>query len=228
MTPRWPAALATDHAPHLLPLLFAAALIGGLAIQARLMPLRPILMEIPSTIGIAPGAAPQESLAPEPPISPAIVPSSVLPSESQPSDSSPSSGEISSAGPAFVTERQSEAWSDRLPREIEPDGASGNVKIRSRQPTSISLLVASIMQSLKRIHPLAPPRSLAAVGMRTRVSAAQNRSTFRSTARANVPKPSLAGWGVGGPAPQRAILGGPTPLAARYAPSINGMTLRRP
>jgi hypothetical protein len=205
-------------------LLFAAALLGTLAIQARLMPLRPISMEIPSTAGIAPGAAPQESLAPEPPASPALVRASVLPSESQPSDPSPSSREASSGGPAFVTDRPPAAWTDRLPREIGPDGASGNVKIRSKQPTAISSLVASIMQSLKRLHPLAPPPAKAAAATQAMINAGRNRPPLRSS----VPKPRLAGWGLGGPVPQRAVLGGPAPLAARYAPSINGMTLRRP
>lgn len=185
-------------------------------------------MEIPPTAGIVPGAAPQESVAPKSPVPLAPASPSVLPSESQPPDALPMSREASSAGPAAAAGRQSEVWADRLPRDIGAEGAAGNLKTHARQPTAISTLVASLLQSLKRLHPLAPPPAKAALGTQLKINAAKTRATIRSPTLASAPKPSLAGWALGGPAPRPAALGGPTPLAARYAPSINGVTLRRP
>jgi hypothetical protein len=212
----------------LLPFLFAAALLGGMALQGKLMPLKPSPMEIPATVGIAPGAAPQQSVAPEPRlllVAPVLSP--VLPTESRPSDSSPGSRDESSAGPVGISARSSDTWTDRLPRGLAPEGFSGNLNIRSRQPTPISALVAGLLLSLKRVHPLAPPHANAALAPRPRIAIVQNRAALSSASLASAPKPSLAGWVLGGAAPQRAPLGGPASLAARYAPSISGMTVRR-
>jgi hypothetical protein len=84
----------------------------------------------------------------------------------------------------------------------------------------ISSLLANLSQSLKRLHPLTAPRAKA-------IALPPIKKPIKSGFGTN-PRPvnpSLAGWGLGGAAPRRNILGGPTPLAMHYAPSINGSTI---
>jgi hypothetical protein len=226
MIPRWSVPLASDRSLQLLPFVLGAALLAGMAMQATLMAPRQIAIDIPSTIGTPPGAAPQESVATARPASPVARPAPVLPSESVPSDFPLSSAAPSSAETALGVRRtfpSTDAWTARLPREIEGGGGAGNITIRSKQTTAISSLVANILQSLKRIHPTAAQRVKTALGNPSSIKASQVHTRLGLAAIAAAPKAGLAGRGLGGAAPPRASLGGPAPLAARYAPSIGGV-----
>ena len=77
---RLSASLADDRSLQWLPLILVAVALG--VMQAGLLPVRPIALDIPSTLGVLPGAAPEESIAPPSP-APVAVPSAILPSESQ-------------------------------------------------------------------------------------------------------------------------------------------------
>jgi hypothetical protein len=223
MTPRRPIMLTTGRGPQLLPFALVAVVIGGMAIQSRLLPAQYVPIEIPSTAGIAPGTAPQESVAP-----PTVAaPVQVLPSESMPVANSSALSDTSvatAAGGARTTEK----WADRLPREavVEDDAGAGNLALhpKQKQPTAITALLANIMASLKRLHPIAPPpvKLLAARGPKPAPNRLKTGPAHVTVASAN---PHLAGWTLGGPIAPRAVLGGPTPFSARFAPSLNGATL---
>jgi hypothetical protein len=109
-----------------------------------------------------------------------------------------------------------------LPRAVAPDGGAGNINIRTKQPNAISSLLANILRSLKRLHPASPPSAKA---IAARLHATPSLVKPRVPAMASTPKPSLAGAALGGAASHRDILGGPAPLAARYATSLNGLTM---
>ena len=231
MISRWSAALTSERSLQLLPFAIAVALLG--AMQTRLLPVRPIRMEIPSSIGIPPGAAPQESIAPMTAARP-VEPTQVLPRESMPTASAPTNAEPSSATAALGAQRAfphagtaEDAWVDRLPREIGTEGAAGNIKARAKQPTAVAALIAGILQSLKRIHPSAvlPAKALAAkmAGVKT----TQTHIRLVVPIRANTARPNLPGGEIGGAAPLRNVLGGPAPIAARYAERIDGTSVDR-
>jgi hypothetical protein len=222
MIRRWPAALTRDRSLQALPFVVAAVLLG--AMQARLLPVRPIQFDIPSTSGIPPGAAPKESMAPPAPV---VAPAPVLPSESVPSETSPSASDVSSAiAPgARRTTPVTDAWTDHLPRQLAPAGGAGNINTRSRQPNAITVLVTSLMRSLKRIHPIMLTRTKAMAAKTLKLGTEQNRIKVGPPAIANAPKSSLAGWALGGAAPRRPGLGGATSQAAKYAPIISGLSV---
>jgi hypothetical protein len=214
-----------SRALQALPLVLAAAVLA--AMPATLLPVRPIPLDIPSTIGV--GAAPEYSVAP---ISRSVAPAAttVLPSESQPPATSSPEAELGSGGAAPGAQRilaetkgASEVWADRLPRTAAAGEASGNLKLHTRQPTAISTFVASIMKSLSRLRPTA---TLSAKALAQRMAALKplpkHSTELLLPTRAPPPKPNLAGWAIGGTAPQRNILGGPASLAARYEPFVSG------
>jgi hypothetical protein len=223
------ASLAGDRSLQWLPLVLVAVALG--VMQARLLPVRYVPLDIPSTLGVAPGAAPEESIAP-PLSAPVSTPSVVLPSESQPPAEAPSAELGSGAGAPGAqrvlpkAEGAAAVWSDRLPRAAGAEEGVGNLRIHARQPTAVSTLVASIVKSLNRIHPSAV---LSAKALAERMAMLKPppqpfaRAMLLST-RAQPPKPHLTGWAVGGAAPQHNILGGPAFYAPRYAPVINGAT----
>jgi hypothetical protein len=216
MTPRWLAEIDTDLSLQALPFLFAAAVLACIAMQARLLPVRVVPLAVPSTIGIPPGAAPQESIAPPA----AVLSTPVLPSESLPTDPLVSLAEASL--PATPSGRATDAWADHMPRRAALAAGAGNINVRAGQPTAISSLVANILRSLKRIHPIVPPRARTVTAT---LKAMQNPAKLRVAAMTSTPKPSLAGWGLGGPVPRRGMLGGPAPLAGRYAANLDGLTM---
>jgi hypothetical protein len=91
-------------------------------------------MEIPSTVGIPPGAAPQQSAAARP--APAFAQRSpVLPSESAPVDTPPS---MSDPGAMVGPERRMPltgeigpvSWTDHLPQAIAAAGGAGNIRFQ--------------------------------------------------------------------------------------------------
>ncbi len=210
-----------------LPLVLAAAALA--AMQAALLPVRPIHLEVPSTIGL--GAAPEHSVAPV--SRSAAQASSVLPNESQPPAATLPATELASGAAAPGAQRSvpetkdaSEAWADRLSRAAAAVEASGNLKLHAKQPTAISTFVASIIKSLSRLHPGAAA-SAQALAERIAVKPQARRAATALPTRAVPAKPNLAGWALGGAAPQRNILGGPAPLAARYAPIVSGASVPR-
>lgn len=219
--------IAGNLSLQFLPLVLAAVMLG--IMQARLLPVRYVPLDIPATLGFPAGAAPQESIAPPSPAA-AATPPVVLPGESQP-PAEVSAAELGSGAAAPGAERvlpqaegASAMWTDRLPRTAGAEEGAGNLNIHARQPTAISTLVASIVKSLSRIHPSA---ALSAKALAERLAMLKPppkplaRVTLLPT-KAQPPKPNLAGWAVGGAAPQRNTLGGPAFYAPRYAPVING------
>ena len=221
------AAIARDRSLQFLPLVLAAVVLG--IMQARLLPVRYVALDIPPTLGTPPGAAPEQSVAPPSPAL-ATTPPVVLPSESQPPAEAPSAELGSGTGAPGAqrvlpqAEGSAAVWTDRLPRAAGAEEGAGNLKIHARQPTAVSTLVASIMKSLSRIHPSAV---LSAKALAARL--AMLKPPPKPFARvallptgAQPPKPNLTGWAVGGATPRRNILGGPAFYAPRYAPVING------
>jgi hypothetical protein len=222
LTPRRAAALA-DRAPQILPLILAAVLLA--IMQARLLPVRPVALNLPSTIDTPPGAAPEQSVAPPTPL-PATLVTQVLPAESEPpaaatpstAPNSDATAERMPAGPGGA------AWSDRLPRATPAEGA-GNLNNRTKQqPTAITTLVTSIMKLLQRIHPGTAPSAKELAARLTPLKTPPKRIPLITPTRAFPPKPNLAGWALGGATAPRGILGGPAQLATRYAPIIDGAT----
>jgi hypothetical protein len=229
---RLSASLADDRSLQWLPLILAAVALG--AMQARLLPVRPIALDIPSTFGVPPGAALEESIAPPSP-APVAAPSMILPNESQAPAVSLPSGELGSGAAVPGAQRLSpeaaggaEAWADHLPRFAGIAEGSGNLVIHNKQPTAVSTLVASMVKSLSRLR---PSGVLTAKALAERIAALK--PPLKHTAqpllptRAPPPRAGLAGWAVGGAAPQHDILGGPALFASRYAPVINGATAGR-
>jgi hypothetical protein len=219
--PRWPNAFAAARGLQLLPFALVSLVLGGMVIQSRLLPVRYVPLDLPSTAGIAPGAAPQESIPP-----PTIAtPTRALPSESMPVASSLTSSETSVATAAEGA-RSTQKWTDRLPREagVEEEAGAGNLALhpKQNQPNAITSLLANIMRSLKRLHPTAPPIKLPATHNPKLATSRAPVGSPRVVAAAN---PHLMGWTLGGPTAPRGILGGPTPLGARFAPSLNGATI---
>jgi hypothetical protein len=219
--PRWPVAFFAGLGPQLLPIALVTVVVGGMAIQSRLLPVRYVPIEIPSTAGIAPGTAPQESVPP-----PTVVaPIQVLPSESVPIVSSPTLSETSAAT-AGEGARSTEKWTDRLPRAAanEDDSGAGNLALhlKQKQPSAITSLLDNIIRSLKRLHPTTTPVKLATTHSPNPAINHVKTGAPRVAAAAN---PHLAGWTLGGPVAPRYVLGGPMPLAARFAPALNGATL---
>jgi hypothetical protein len=191
--------------------------LAAMALQVRLWPRQPALF-IPPTLGTPPGAAPQQSVAP--PQTPAtFAPSAVLPSESAPPQSLPSADQPSSA--TMATRPEPSLWTDRLPRADGLEAGAGNIRARSKQPTVITTLIAALLRSLKRVDLGAPAHLKAAALHPPKPAAPQNHAAPVSAIAPHT------GGTVGGAAPRPAALGGPTPLAARYAPSINGAAIGR-
>jgi hypothetical protein len=220
MTGRWLAMLTRDRSLQALPFVVSAAVLG--AMQARLLPVRPIQFDIPSTGNILPGAAPQEAMAPPTPLA---IRAPALPSESVPGEVVPSASDTSSGAIAPGARRAvPDDWADRLPLALAPTGGSGNINMRSKQPNAISVLVTSLMRSLKRLHPIVQLRAKTIAAESLRLTTVQNRLKAGPPAIANAPKPSLAGFVLGGPAPHHVALGGGAPSAAKYAPTVNGLT----
>jgi hypothetical protein len=225
LTPRRAATLAANRAPQILPLILAAVLLA--IMQARLLPVRPVPLNLPSTIGTPPGAAPEQAVAPPTPL-PATLVTQALPVESEPptatapstAPSSDATAERMPAGPGGA------AWSDRLPRvtATSTEGA-GNLNNRAKlQPTAVTTLVTSIMKSLQRIHPSAAPSAKELTARLAPLKTPPKRIALTTPTRAFPPKPNLTGWALGGATAPRGILGGPAQLANRYAPTINGAT----
>jgi hypothetical protein len=224
MTPRWLTVLGPERALQLLPFLFGVALIGGMALQARLMQPHAIAFDLPTTSGILPGAAPQQSVAPEERLPPRAAPASVLPTDSRPpapplNTTEPEAG--AAPGAVRVEPAATGAWADRLPRSIPAEGGAGNLNIKSKQqPTAMSALIASLMQSLKRLHPLTLQRAKPVANpLATKPLLHQARPALTAS------RPAPVRGTLGGAASLRAGLGGPAPMAARYAPAINGATV---
>lgn len=222
MIPRWPIAFASGRGLQLLPFAVVVVVVSGMAIQSRLLPVRYVPLDLPSTAGVTPGAAPQESLPP-----PTITePIQVLPSESLPAVSSST---LSETGVATAAEgaRSTEKWADRLPRAAtaEEEAGSGNLTLHPKQqrPSAITSLLANIMRSLKHLHPTTPP-SIKALATHN-PKPAPDRAKIEPPRAVAAANPHLMGWTLGGPIAPRNVLGGPTPLAARFAPSLNGATL---
>jgi hypothetical protein len=220
--PRWPIALTAGRGLQLLPFALATVIVGGMALQSRLLPVRYVPIEIPSTAGMSPGAAPQESV-PSPTVA---APIQVLPSESMPAENSSA---LNETGVATAAEgaRAPGKWADYLPREtaIEEDTGAGNLMLhpKQRQANAISSLLANIMRSLKRVHPTALPSIKVLATHNPRL--APNRAKIEMPRIAAAANPHLMGWTLGGPVAPRDFLGGPAPLGARFAPSVNGATL---
>jgi hypothetical protein len=123
--------------------------------------------------------------------------------------------------------RSTEKWADHLPRAaaIEDDAGAGNLALhpKQRQPDAITTLLSNIMRSLKRLHPTAlPPVKMLAARSPKLAPNHTKTEPPRIVAAAN---PHLMGWTLGGPVATRNSLGGPAPLPARLAPSLNGATL---
>ncbi len=230
---RLSASLAADRSLQWLPLVLVAVALG--AMQDRLLPVRPIALDIPSTFGVPAGAAPEESIAP-PLLAPVAVPSVILPSESQAPAVSLPSGELGSGAAVPGAQHLSpqatggaEAWTDRLPRVAGIAEGSGNLVIHNKQPTAVSTLVASMVKSLSRLR---PSGVLTTKALAERIAALKPPLKHSAQpllpTRAPPPKANRAvGWAVGGAAPQHNTLGGPALFASRYAPVINGATAGR-
>jgi hypothetical protein len=213
MTPLRPLSMAVDRAT--LPLILClAAVFAAMALQVRLWPRQPALF-IPPTLGTPPGAAPQQSVAPQTPV--VFTPSAVLPSESPPPQSLPNVDQPSSAMMAGRSEPS--LWTDRLPRADGLDAGAGNIKAKPKRPTMITTLIGALLRSLKRVDLGAPAHVKMAALHPPQPVVPQNHVPPVSTI---APHP---GWTLGGAAPRPVALGGPTPLAARYAPRINGAAL---
>jgi hypothetical protein len=207
-------ALAADRVAQLLPFLFTALLLAGLAMQAKLLPIKPMPMEFPSSAGILPGAAPQESVAPASATLSFDAPPAVLPRESVPDENSAIFPEPSVAMIAPNAAGALLSPSLGLP-------GSGNLTIRSNRPHAVSALALNLLQTAQRVR--ATMRSRANAVRRPAAPKAQQTAAKRAAPLAAAAKASLPVSGLGGAAGSWGGLGGPAPMAA----SINGTTMRR-
>jgi hypothetical protein len=229
---RWSTALSMDRSLPLLPFLFAVALAAGLALRDR--PPKPIPIDFPSLIGIPLGALPQEAVAPKPLDLPTAPPTAVSPIEAVPPESPLTSTEPSSAATAPGAQRTLPAaragpdtWTDHLPRAIGAESGAGNINLRPKQRTVVATLVGTILKSLQRIRSTALGNAKPAARHLPMTQPAQNHAKLRQTATIAAPRPNFTSGSLGGPAPQRAVLGGPVPWPARYASNLDGSNLRR-
>jgi hypothetical protein len=231
LMPHWSAGMASDRSLQFFPFLAGALLLGTIAFQARLLPSRQAIMEIPSTLGVPAGAAPQQSAAARNLEPASIPPSPVLPSESMAADTPPNASELGvPAAPERRIPLTGEAgpgsWTDHLPQASAAAGGAGNIRLQTKQPTALSTLVANLVQSVRRLHAAATPPIRPARGLQSVNKTAQGPAKPKMPVTMP-PTIGVARGGLGGPTPVRPVLGGPHPLAANYAPSINGTGLRR-
>ncbi len=218
-----PAALARDRIAPLLPFLFAALLCAGLAMQAKLLPVKPMRLEFPSDAGILAGAAPEESVAP--PSASVAAPVAVLPRDSVPDETVPpySTPSVAMVAPDIEAPSAGAAAGAVISPATGLPG-SGNLLIRSNRPHAISTLTLNLMQTIQRIR--SNVRSPGKAGRRPAALKAQQPAAKRAAALAPAAKAGLPASGLGGAAGSWGGLGGPA-MAASLAASINGTTMRR-
>lgn len=214
-----PAAFHPDRLAPLLPVLFAALLFAGMAMQGKLLPVQPMRLEIPSGAGMSEGAAPQESLPPpsvalslNPP--PAVLPRDSVPDETAPAYSGPG---VTMVAPDIEAPFAGAAASaGALPQ------GSGNLNIRSNRAHAVSALTLELMQTLQRVRAnlrAAAKASRKPAALKAVRPAAKHAAAPVSPAAKTAPALS----GLGGAAASRGVLGGPAPLAA----SLDGTAMRR-
>jgi hypothetical protein len=213
-----PAALGPDRLAALLPLLVGALVFAGLAMPGKLLPVKPLPIEIPAVADTAPGAAPQESVPPPLPALAFSRPSPVLPRDSVPDEAAPTYATPSVAmappgGEAAVP-------ADHLPLAT---GGSGNLALRATHAHAVSSLALNLLQQVERIR-----ASARAAAHASRKPAPLPKPGLHASVRRAPPLPAPAKAGppvasLGGAAPPANGLGGP----AAMAESLNGATMRR-
>ncbi|HXY98931.1 MAG TPA: hypothetical protein VEI03_02955 [Stellaceae bacterium] len=210
-------ALQPDRLPQLLPFLFVALVLAGMAMQAKLLPVKPMRMEFPPSIDASPGAAPKDSVAPPIALPSFDAPSSVLPRESVPDDTLTASPEPSVAMLAPTIEAP---FAGAVAGAIaSPAGlsGSGNLALRANRGQAVSVLTRNLLQTVERIRAnMRPPAKAArrSTALKAQQAAAKH-PTPLAIARTSLPQSSLGGaaasWGgLGGPAPPASGLSGTT------------------
>lgn len=220
------AALHPNRLEQLLPFLFAALLFAGVAMQAKLLPVRPMRLEFPPSADTPPGAAPEESVAPPSATLsfdalPDVLPRDSVPDETVPPYSTPS---VAMVAPDIEAPSAGAAAGAVISPATGLRG-SGNLLIRSNRPHAISALTLNLMQTIQRIR--SNVRSTGKAGRRPAALKAQQPAAKRAAALAPAAKAGLPASGLGGAAGSWGGLGGPAPLAASLAASINATTMRR-
>ena len=222
MLRHWVAAATPQRYGQSVAALHTMALLTAVALRVSL-PVHPIMLEIPSTIGASPGAAPQESLAPRWTELPRSTSTPPLPSEAVRPEAAPS-GETEVLPPSAIDAQRSAitTWSDRLPLAATGEGAS-NISRHVERPTMISTLVGSLLKSLQRIRTtaLSPAKPAATVRRAPTSRPARSHATLTPSMATIAPLP-IGGGRIGGPAPVRAVLGGAVAATAYHAPVIGG------
>lgn len=223
--------LQADGYGPLLPFVIAA-LLFVITMQAKLMPFKPAAIEFPPAADVAATSAvlPQFSVAPSPTAEGDNRQTAVLPSEAVPDAQPPGSAEPSVAMTApnvagsFGAEGVAPALpAGRLPSAIGVLLGAGNIHLRTSRSSPLSSLATNLMLQIKRLHPV--PQTAA---KRPPTIEAQRpaRASVGVLAQAGLARPAASGL-AGAAAPLTGVLGGPSASAAKYAPVIDGTTLRR-
>jgi hypothetical protein len=223
----WPVLLDADRYRDLLPFLGAAILVAAIAMQATLMPVKPLAIGFPPIADetVTPGALPQFSVAPER----NTVQTVVLPSEAVPEDHEATSEPPSTAmappeiAAPFGAEDAPPLPASQAPLAVGLPGA-GNLHIRTSRSLALSSLATNLMRQIEQLQ-AARRQSLEKRPATIKPAQPTVLPAGRALKETGTAGPALVG--VGGPAPRAGVLGGPLPLAGKYAPVIDGTTLRR-
>lgn len=227
--------LPRDRYGDIAPFLGAAAiLVAAFAIQARLVPLRPIAIEFPPPADQAASstALPEYSLPPDQATERDLILTTVLPTESVPDNQTASSAPSNAAmtapdiAPPFgAAESGGPPPAGTVPLGMGVPLGAGTLRLHTGRSGPLSALATNLMEQIKRLHPF-PPQVRAkrpALIKAERLIANPAGSVVAEAGRTG----PAAATGIGEPVPLRGVLGGPSPLAAKTAPVIDGTTFRR-
>lgn len=232
MKRNWTVSLDADRYRDLLPFVGAAVLFAAIAIQAKLMPVKPAAIGFPPVADetVTPGALPQYSVPPDLSAERETVQTVVLPTEAVPQGQE-TTGEPPSAAMAppeivapFAAENAPPLRARPAPVAVGLPLGAGNLHIRTSRSLALSSLATNLMRQIEQLQ------------------AARRQSLEKRPATLKPVRPTLlpaerapketgatgpAPVGLGGPASRTGVLGGPLPLAGKDAPVIDGTTLRR-
>jgi hypothetical protein len=228
----WPMSLDADRYRDLLPFLGAAILVAAIALQATLMPMKPVAVGFPPVADetVTPGALPQFSVAPDASVERNAVQSVVLPTEAVPPDQETISAPPGTAmappeiAAPFAAEDAAPLPGRSAPVAVGLPMGAGNLHIRTTRQLALSSLATNLMRQIEQLQ-AARRQSLEKRLVTLKPTQPTVPRTGRALQETGAAGPAVAG--VGGPAPRVGVLGGPLPLAGKYAPVIDGTTLRR-
>jgi hypothetical protein len=228
----WTISLDADRYRDLLPFLGAAILVAAIAMQATLMPVKPAAIGFPPAADetVTPGALPQFSVPPDVSAERNTVQTVVLPTEAVPAGPEASSEPPSTAmappdlAAPFAAENAPPLSAGEARAAAGLPMGAGNLHIRTSRELALSSLATNLMRQIAQLQ-AARRQSLEKRPATLKPVRPTPLPARRAPQEAGVSRPAL--MGLGGPAARTGVLGGPLPLAGKYAPVIDGTTLQR-